>query len=233
MNIRFLGTGFGAPYKNRHQQSILIETGNVSYLFDAGAPVTDILSFMEYDMSKIKTVFISHLHGDHLNGLNDMINLAEFFNIRCDVFLSEQRGIEAFRTYTCMQLRRDSDRVGFKLIKEGLFYDDGTLRVTAYQNSHMNGLPSYSFLIEAEGKRVYITNDLAPDMSDLPEITADLMMIEAAHFSAETVVNKCNTLDVKRVAFIHVMPPEKYEELKGCKADFEPLYPNDGEVYEL
>ncbi|MBR6513511.1 MAG: MBL fold metallo-hydrolase [Clostridia bacterium] len=233
MKIKFLGTGFGAPYKNRHQQSILIEVGSTAYLFDAGAPVCDILSFAEYDMSKIKTVFISHLHGDHLNGLNDMINLAEFFNIRCDIFLSEQRGIEAFKSYTFMQLRRDSDRVDFKLINEGLFYDDGIIRVSAYQNDHMKGLPCYSFLIEAEDKRIYITNDLSPDLCDLPDISADLMMIEAAHFDAETVVSKCNTLDVKQVAFIHVMPPEKYEELKAQKADFEPLYPNDGEEYEI
>lgn len=233
MKIRFLGTGFGAPYKNRHQQSMLIEVGELSYLFDAGAPVTDLLSFSEYDMSKIKTVFISHLHGDHINGLNDMINLAEFFNIRCDIYLSEERGIEAFKAYTFMQLRRDSDRVSFKLINEGIFYDDGILKVTAYQNDHMKGLPCFSFLIEAEGKRVYITNDLSSDMKDIPEVSAELMLIEAAHFSAETVVNKCNTLDVKKVAFIHVMPPEKYEDLKVCKTDFEPLYPNDGEVYEL
>lgn len=233
MKIRFLGTGFGAPYKNRHQQSILIEIGEISYLFDAGAPVCDILSFSEYDMSKIKTVFISHLHGDHLNGLNDMINLAEFFNIRCDIYLSEERGIEVFKAYTYMQLRGDSDRVSFKLINEGVFYDDGILRVTAYQNDHMKGLPSYSFLIEAENKRVYITNDLSPDMKDIPDVSADLMMIEAAHFNAESVIAKCNTLDVKKVAFIHVMPPEKYEALKDCETVFEPLYPGDGEVYEL
>ncbi len=231
MNIRFLGTGFGAPYKNRHQQSILIEVGENAYLFDAGAPVTDILSFSEYDMSRIKTVFISHLHGDHLNGLNDMINLAEFFNIRCDIYLSEKRGIDAFKSYTFMQLRRDSNRVDFKLIDEGLFYDDGIIKVSAYQNDHMKGLPCYSFLIEAEGKRIYITNDLSPKLCDLPDISADLMMIEAAHFDAETVVAKCNTLDVKRVAFIHVMPPEKYDDLKAQKTDFEALYPNDGEVY--
>lgn len=233
MNIKFLGTGFGAPYKNRHQQSVLIEVGKNAYLFDAGAPVTDILSFAEYDMSRIKTVFISHLHGDHMNGLNDMINLAEFFNISCDIYLSEKRGIDAFKAYTYMQLRKDSNRVDFKLINQGLFYDDGILKVTAYQNGHMKGLPCYSFLIEAEGKRIYITGDLSPDLCDLPDISADLMMIEAAHFDAETVVAKCNTLDVDKVAFVHVMPPEKYEDLKKCNADFVPLYPNDGEEYEL
>ena len=233
MKIKFLGTGFGAPYKNRHQQSILIEVGSTAYLFDAGAPVCDILSFAEYDMSKIKTVFISHLHGDHLNGLNDMINLAEFFNIRCDIFLSEERGIEAFKNYTFMQLRHDSDRVDFKLINEGLFYNDGIIKVTAYQNDHMKGLPCFSFLVEAEGKRVYITNDLSPDLSDLPDISADIMMIEAAHFDAKTVIDKCNSLDVDKVAFIHVMPPEKYEDLKKCNTNFIPLYPNDGEEYEI
>ncbi len=233
MNIRFLGTGFGAPYKNRHQQSILIEVGENAYLFDAGAPVTDILSFSEYDMSRIKTVFISHLHGDHMNGLNDMINLAEFFNIRCAIYLSEERGIDTFKSYTFMQLRRDSDRVDFKLIDEGIFYDDGIIKVSAYQNDHMKGLPCFSFLIEAEGKRVYITGDLSHDLSDLLEVSADLMMIEAAHFDAETVVEKCNSLDVKRVAFVHVMPPEKYDDLKKCNTDFIPLYPNDGEDYEI
>ena len=233
MNIKYLGTGFGAPYKNRHQQAILIEVGNNAYLFDAGAPVTDILSFEEYDFSRIKTVFISHLHGDHMNGLNDMINLAEFFNVRCDIYMSEERGIDAFKAYTYMQLRRDSDRVEFKLINEGLFYDDGAVKVTAYQNDHMKGLPCYSFLIEAEGKRVYITNDLSPELCDLPDISADLMMIEAAHFDAKTLVDKCNTLDVNKVAFIHVMPPEKYEDIKTCQKSFEAIYPNDGEVYKL
>ncbi|MBQ3183041.1 MAG: MBL fold metallo-hydrolase [Clostridia bacterium] len=234
MNIRFLGTGFGAPYKNRHQQSILIEVGENAYLFDAGAPVTDILSFSQYDMSRIKTVFISHLHGDHMNGLNDMINLAEFFNIRCDIYLSEERGIDAFKTYTYMQLgNKDSTRINFKLIKEGIFYDDGILKVTSYQNDHMKGLPCYSFLIEAEGRRVYITSDLSPSLIDLPDIEADMLIIEAAHFDAETVVSKCNKLKVDKVAFVHVMPPEKYENIKAQKAAFTVLYPNDGEDYIL
>ncbi len=237
MNIRFLGTGFGAPYKNRHQQAILIEIGDSSYLFDAGAPVTDILSFAGYDMSKIKTIFISHLHGDHINGLNDMINLAEFFNIRCDIFLSEERGIDALRSYTYMQLRRNSDRVDFMLINEGKFYDDGVLGVTAYQNDHMKGLPCFSFLIEAQGKKIYITNDLSHDMSDIPsdinEISPELFITEAAHFSACEIVEKCNELGFKKVGFVHVMPPEKYDEIKACQKSFEAIYPNDGEVYVL
>lgn len=237
MNIRFLGTGFGAPYKGRHQQSILIEVGDLSYLFDAGAPVTDILSFGGYDMSKIRTVFISHLHGDHMNGLNDMINLADFFNIRCNVYLSEQRGIEAFRSYTYMQLQRESKRVDLKLINEGLFYDDGTVKVTAYQTDHMKGLPCYAFMVEAEGKRVFITGDLSPELNDLPEVVfeekTELLITEAAHFEAEFLVKRLKETKAETVAFVHVMPPEKYESLKRETAQFRTLYPNDGEEYTL
>ena len=60
-----------------------------------------------------------------------------------------------------------------------------------------------------------------------------MLIIEAAHFEAETVVSKCNRLKVDKVAFVHVMPPEKYEDLKKCNTDFIPLYPNDGEVYVI
>lgn len=243
MKINFLGTSFGAPYRGRHQQAILIETENGNaYLFDAGAPVTDILSFAGYDMSKIKTVFISHLHGDHMNGLNDMINLAEFFNIRCDIFLSEQRGIKAFTEYTYMQLgNNESQRVSFKLIGEGCFYDDGSIKVTAFSNAHMErgGFPSYSFLIEADGKCVYITSDLHPSLKDIPSLleakSIELLITELAHFEPDVMVDKCNTLKADSVAFVHVMPPEKYVLLKALEGrmKFKPLYPNDSEVYEI
>ena len=87
MKIRFLGTSFGAPSAGRHQQSILLETADGSgYLVDAGAPVLDILVNTGYDLTKLKAVFITHLHGDHMNGLHDIINLAAYYGIRCDKY---------------------------------------------------------------------------------------------------------------------------------------------------
>ena len=70
MKIHFLGTSYGAPTAERHCQSILIETTDDSaYLVDVGAPVIDILVKQGYDLAKIKGIFITHRHGDHMNGL--------------------------------------------------------------------------------------------------------------------------------------------------------------------
>ena len=46
---------------------------------DAGAPVMDILINEGYDLTKIKAVFITHMHADHMNGLLDMISLATWY----------------------------------------------------------------------------------------------------------------------------------------------------------
>ena len=77
MKIRFLGTSYGAPAPGRHQQNLLLETeSGRDYLVDAGAPVLDILAGEGYDFSRLKAIFITHLHGDHMNGLADILNLA-------------------------------------------------------------------------------------------------------------------------------------------------------------
>ena len=61
INIRFLGTSFGAPTIGRHQQSILAEMDNGdAYLIDAGAPILDILVNDGYDLTKIRGNYSGH-----------------------------------------------------------------------------------------------------------------------------------------------------------------------------
>lgn len=240
MKIRFLGTSFGAPAVGRHQQSILLEADNGdAYLVDAGAPVLDILVNAGYDLTKIKAVFITHLHGDHMNGLHDIINLAAYYNIRCTVWLSEQRGIDAFTVYTDMQAPNgNGGRTPFRLIGEGDFYDDGVLRVKSVQTDHMAG-PCYGFLLEADGAKVYITGDLHPSLRDFPVFlykeSTDLLVTECAHFSPESLYDTLRNARTKAVAVVHVMPDAKYVGLQAGAADMpmEVLFPADGDCYTI
>ena len=62
MKIKFLGTSHGVPLPERHYQSILIETDNGDYLFDAGAPVMECWIKEGYDLTKLKSVFVTHVH---------------------------------------------------------------------------------------------------------------------------------------------------------------------------
>ncbi len=243
MKVKFLGTSFGAPSVGRHQQSILIESDNGNaYLFDAGAPVLDILVNQGYDLTKIKAVFISHLHGDHMNGLMDILNLTDYFRMKYRIYMPEQRGIDAFKSFSLMQLcGYESDRVSYDLINDGTFFDDGVVKLTAVRTCHMEntGHPSYGFFIETDGSSVYITGDLSPSLKDFPEFLyecdTDMIISECAHFTADELLSKLTKCNVKKAAVLHVMPVERYADLERLNVDlpFELLLPCDNDEYFL
>jgi len=243
MKVIFLGTSYGAPSHGRRQQSLLLETADGSaYLIDAGGGVLDSLVEMNYPLPNIKTIFITHLHGDHMNGLPDILNLCGYFNMNFTVYLSEQRGIDTFTAYDSMQRGgSDNPRVKYKLIKEGCFYDDGTLKLTAYPTAHIEGAgkPSYGFLAEADSKSVYITGDLHPSMKDIPSdfgvLHTDMIITECAHFDARTLYARLAKCNAESAAVIHVMPPSKYADLKTYADDlpYKLHLPDDGDSIEL
>lgn len=240
MKITFLGTSYGAPSVGRRQQSILVECENSdAYIFDAGAPITDVLVNMGYDFSRIKAVFISHLHGDHMNGINDLINLSEFLNARFDLYLSEKRGVDALTAYTEMQLDgRRCERIRFRQYSEGKVLDTDNCAITAYPGAHMenSGRPSFGFLIQSDGRSVYITGDLHPSLKDIPSelntLHTDMIVTECAHFTPTELCGRLDACNTDKVAFVHVMPPEKYSELYEIQNNykFSFLYPRDGDT---
>ena len=242
MKIKFLGTSFGAPSKDRHQQSILIEANEKAYIFDTGAPVLDILIKEDYDVSKIKAVFISHIHGDHLNGIFDMLNLCDYLNMNFTVYVSEQRVMELLNRYCELQnCGIKSGRVRFSVIEEGWFYSDSLLNVCAFKTAHMNNgeIASFGFLIDDGKARSCITGDLNASLDDLPEFLysehTDLLVTECAHFSAESLFDKLKLCNSDAFAIIHVMPCDKYSQLKilSESSSLKVYFPNDNEEIDL
>lgn len=233
MNITFLGTSYGAPQKERAQQSILLEIGDALYLFDAGSGALDALIKYGFEQKKLRAIFISHLHGDHMNGLHDIMNLAEYFGIKCPVYLSEQRGIEAFNAFSFFQHRRECKNITLSLIRSGEFYSDENISVSAILTAHMAGagLPSYAFHINAGGKTAVITSDLSPTLEDFPHRRADIIITECAHSSAAAVCEKIAETGSACAAIIHIAPAEKYAEFEALSngLKFQLLLPDDGD----
>ena len=242
MNIKFLGTSFGAPSKGRCQPSVLVETDKFSYLIDVGAPVLDILINSGYDLKKIKAIFITHMHGDHINGLFDILNLAGYYKLNLNIYVSEQCGIKLFEDYCIMQSNgKISNNINFKLIKQGNFYDDGNLKITSFPTSHMeaSGRTAYGFLIKADDKKAYFTGDLHCSLKDFPEFLSvepvDMIVTECAHFSAEAIIEKLKNCKTSTAAIVHVMPTEKYKDFKKYINDI-PLkivFPKDNDEYTI
>lgn len=243
MKINFLGTSHGAPKPGRHCQSVLIETEKGDYLFDAGAPVMDVFANMGYDVSRLKAVFISHCHPDHFFGLTHMIDMAYwcYGKMRFAVYMPEQRGIDGLRTF-CGAFHPLTDRVSYEMITEGTFFDDGNIKVTAVHSDHMKASTNicFGFLIEGEGKRVYITGDLHPSLEDFPvqllSERVDALITEGAHFSAEELVEKLLNVRADRIMVVHVHPDSRYKDLENVCSRYPQLpvcYPDDYSVYQV
>ena len=247
MKLTFLGTSHGVPAADRYCQSILAQTENGGYIIDAGAPVFDCLLRQNVDINKIRAVFITHMHGDHVDCLFELIGIACWYytDMRFDVFLPEQKGIDAVTAFLEATLGDPAlfpnDRVRLRLMKEGEVYQDGEMKVTAFPTGHLRaqGRPAYGYLLESGGKRVYISGDLNGETIDYPafleEEPVDSFVVECAHFPAERLAERLLSCKAEKVLPVHVWPLDKYDILKQAESTlpFPMAYPADGDSYVI
>ena len=217
MKIDFFGSSHGRPEPGRKYSSIMVEIGENRYLVDIGTdPICEMIN-RNLPVESIKAVFVSHMHSDHIGGLFQYVGLTNIPGGAYDaadpaIYLPNdlEKTQQLLQGWMEVTGRKRVKPTRFFSVEEGVFFDDGILRVTAYRTMHMNY--SYAFLLEAEGKRVLITNDLysKEPMLDFPvaalEQPLDLLIGESAHFDATDYVNVLTGKDVKKMCITHYSP---------------------------
>lgn len=212
MKLQFLGAGHGIPTVDRYCSSALLTCGDKHYLIDAGAPVADLLIRKNIAFEDLCAVFITHRHGDHTAGLPHLLDLSNwcFRKASFDVYMTEQRGVDAMlglmHSYGDVF---DTERLRLHVFSAGEVYRDENIAVTAIPTNHMNGqYPSFAFMVEGEGKRLFFTGDLhAGDASDFPqtakELPSDAVICELAHFKESALLPHLQATKAKRVLINH------------------------------
>ena len=127
------------------------------------------------------------------------------------------------------------------MVEKGCFYQDDHIKVTAFPTGHIEHVnrPAYGYLLEAEGKKVYISGDLNGERIDYPEFineeTVDTFVVECAHFPAEKLIAKLQSCKAKRVMPVHVWKQDKYDIFRAAEKElpFRMEYPNDGDCVEV
>ncbi|MBQ7297493.1 MAG: MBL fold metallo-hydrolase, partial [Alistipes sp.] len=80
--VTILGSASARPTPNRHPSGQLVNIHEQYYLVDAGEGVQQQLIKYGINPLKIREVFISHLHGDHLYGLFPLISTLGLYGRR-------------------------------------------------------------------------------------------------------------------------------------------------------
>ncbi len=204
MKITILGSGHGVPEAHKKCTSILFEVGGSYYFVDAGCDISVELANRRIHPNGVKGIFITHPHSDHINGLYPFLSLLGWFykesnpeiyvpNKECATLVHQYLG-----AFGCV-LRPEQK---LALVGEGVIFDDGRFKVTAFATQHCPN--SHAFLIEAEGKRVLCSGDLRHPAIDFPPVDhLDAAILEAAHFNVTEYADILKSISVKSVYINH------------------------------
>lgn len=228
MKIINLGTSHGDATATRYQSSTLIETGGRYYLVDAGEPASASLIRRGILPAQITAAFITHPHIDHSGGLPVLVEQAHKYRrlhpaIRPEFLLPEERGVRALLAWAeANRFGGCAETATLRAYGPGTAYDDGTLKLTAFPGRHVppadDGTPAcYAFRIEAEGKKVYFTGDVAADYGDFNLAAADgcdLVYSELTHYPLEKALPVLKQLSAGKLIFYHLHNPWQTPEGK-------------------
>ncbi|WP_374758098.1 ribonuclease Z [Fibrella forsythiae] len=98
--VTILGSGSASPALDRHQTAQLVTYGNDHFLIDCGEGTQYRLIEQRARPSRLKYIFISHLHGDHYFGLMPLLSSLNMGGRTEDLFLFGPHGLDEIITTT-------------------------------------------------------------------------------------------------------------------------------------
>ncbi len=155
MKIVFLGTSAAVPTRERNTVSIYIMTTNGAYLFDAGEGLQKQLQIAGLNPIKIKAVFISHMHFDHVLGLPGLLMTMALMNRKEKLTVVGTRKLFQFLKMFNKEFYMDlTFEVEFIEAHQGSVYKNKEIEVLAFPTVHST--ESYAYrLFEHKLKRKF------------------------------------------------------------------------------
>ncbi len=151
MKLTFLGTGGSSPTKDRNMPAVALEYHGDIYMFDCGEGTQRQCMTYSVNMSKIKAIFISHAHGDHIIGIAGLVRTMALYRraqpLHIFVPQGEEETIGALLTFDRAMI---SYKIIVKGVKPGPVYDGEGFKVTAFKLNHT--VPTLGYVFEEKSR---------------------------------------------------------------------------------
>ena len=154
LKLTILGCHSATPRSFAHPTSQYLEINNNTFLIDCGEGTQRQLRKYKLNFSKIKNIFISHLHGDHFFGLIGLISTLGILNRQAELNIYGPKGI---REIINLQFKLANSGVSFPLYfheltskKSELICED--VKVSVYTIPLKHRVYTNGFLFEEKPK---------------------------------------------------------------------------------
>jgi len=174
ITVTLLGTGCPPAVMNRFGPSTLVEAGSQKFVFDAGRGALQRLNQVGVRWQDVRGVFLTHLHSDHVVGFPDlwltgwlvtpgrkvplpvwgpagtssmMLHLEQAFQADINVRIANDGGTP------------DGVKIVAHDITEGVVYDSGGVKITAFEVDHGSVKPAFGYRIDYGGRSVVLSGD--------------------------------------------------------------------------
>jgi ribonuclease Z len=242
--VTLLGTGNPRPAITRFGPSILVQAGGQNLLFDCGRGSTMRLYQLKVD--RIDGLFLTHLHSDHTVGIPDFWLTGWVMGRKMPLRVWGPRGTQEMMKHLQeayafdIHMRRDVDEkrpaegveIQAKDIEQGIVYDNGGVKVTAFLVDHGLVKPAFGYRIDSGGHSVVLSGDtrysenlirysqgadvLIHEVIDAKAYAAlansytpeEKARVLAHHTTAEEAGNIFTKVTPKLAVYSHIVPPD-------------------------
>lgn len=145
LQLVFLGTGSGRPTPRRNVAGLFVRFGPGALLFDCGEGAQMQLQKASARTSRLDAVFITHFHGDHVNGLPGLLGTIGLNGHERRVTIVGPRGTPKYlRTLHELFICRPGYPVDVVENAPGVVYRGEDFAVSAVKLNHR--VPTHGFL---------------------------------------------------------------------------------------
>lgn len=166
--VTILGAGSASPVLARHPTAQLITYENDSFLIDCGEGTQYRLLQQRFRPSRLRAIFISHLHGDHYFGLVPLLSSLNMGGRKDSLRLFGPAGLKEIID---LQLQLAATSLNFKLIfeetntqKQYELFDNKYLTIQTIPLKHR--IPCAGFLFREKPQKHNIIKDKLPENID-------------------------------------------------------------------
>ena len=248
--VLLLGTGYPRPDPEHAGPSTVVIAGDAWFVVDAGRGATMRIAATDLKYANLRGVFLTHLHSDHTAGLPDLFNTSwQFGRKTTPLQLYGPPGTKKLASGMLeffaedIHIRRDvmekhpaaGATIRTHIVREGVVYDDGTVKVIAFAVDHRPVRHAFGYRFESAGRTVVISGDTRPsenlvrhakgadvlvleaylpehfDRVDTPEVAA---WLKSYHVSAEEAGEIAARAGVKKLVLTHLIPANAEETFR-------------------